>query len=74
MSALNPSDDDIIATVLSIKGCPVEEDQFCSRQDDVDVPQDGVENLLTCGVSSVCCRFAARFFAASSDAINSSWF
>ena len=70
MSGVNPSDDDVVVTVLSIEGCPVEEGQCSLSHDDIDVSQEVVGELLAGGVDSVCCLFAGRLAAPSSDALN----
>ena len=71
MSGVNPYDDDVVATVLSIEGCPVEEGQWSASHDDIDVSQEVVEELLAGRVDCVCYRFAGQFAAAGSDALNS---
>ena len=69
MSAINPSDEDFVATVLLIEGDPVEEGGVMSSEE-ADITGEVETGAVDVVVVPMCCRFACLFPLVSSEAFN----
>ena len=69
MSAINPSDKEIVATVLSIAGNPEEEGGVMSSEE-ADLTGEVETGAVDVVVVPTCCRFARLFPSVSSETFN----
>ena len=69
MSAINPSDEEIVAIVLSIVGDPVEEVGVLSSEE-ADLTGEVEAGSTDVAVVPTCCRFAGLFPSVRSETFN----